>query len=53
VEFEVDGNTVRIVRRDKKKGRAKSRGERAIEALRGTATKGYTTDEIMKMFRGE
>ena len=51
VEFIYEGNTVRIVRA--KKGKGKSRGRRIVELLEGTATSGMTTDEIMRLTRGE
>jgi AbrB family looped-hinge helix DNA binding protein len=50
VRFEVEGNTVRIVREEKAAG---SRGERLVERLRGRATSGLSTDEIMALTRGE
>jgi AbrB family looped-hinge helix DNA binding protein len=50
VEFEVDGDAVRI-RRARRSGK---RGEALIALMRGTATKpGMRTDEIMKLTRGE
>ena len=51
VEFIYEGNAVRIVRARKKKG--KSRGEQIVAALRGTGTVRMTTDEIMRLTRGE
>ena len=47
VEFQVEGNTVRIV--PAQKG---SRGRRIVEHLRGRATVNMTTDEIMALTRG-
>jgi AbrB family looped-hinge helix DNA binding protein len=51
VDFEVVGNTVRI-----KKARGRSqhgRGRSIVEHLRGKATSGMTTDEIMALTRGD
>ena len=55
VEFRVEGDSIVVARA---KGRARpgmSRGERAVQALRGTATKNrhLSTDEIMKLRRGD
>jgi AbrB family looped-hinge helix DNA binding protein len=50
VEFEIDGNAVRIRRARTRKG---SRGERLVERIRGRATVAMTTDEIMALTRGE
>ncbi len=50
VEFEVDGNTVRIKRAQ---APALGRGQRLIELMRGRAKGGLTTDEIMALTRGE
>ncbi|MGH8436003.1 MAG: AbrB/MazE/SpoVT family DNA-binding domain-containing protein [Pseudomonas sp.] len=47
VEFEVDGNAVRL---RKAKG-ANRRSARLIARLRGRATSGLTTDEILKHTR--
>jgi AbrB family looped-hinge helix DNA binding protein len=50
VEFEIDGDSVRI-RRAKA---SRSRGEMIVANMRGTATnRGMTTDEIMALTRGE
>ena len=49
VRFEVDGNTVRIVREE----RQSSRGQRLVEMMRGRARSGMSTDEIMALTRGE
>ena len=49
VRFEVDGNTVRIVREERQSGR----GQRLVELMRGRATSGMSTDEIMALTRGE
>ncbi len=51
VDFEVVGNTVRI-----RKGRGRrsgARGRSIVNHLRGKATSGMTTDEIMALTRGE
>lgn len=52
VEFELDGDAVRIVRA-KPPGRRESRGERAVRLLRGRATVRMSTDEIMALTRGD
>ena len=53
VEFEYVGGRVLL----KSKGRAKTRGQRAVERLRGSATsktfKAKTTDQIMALLRGK
>ncbi len=49
VDFVVDGDTVRIVRRANA-GRA-GRGAKAIRRLRGTGTIKMSTDEIMALTR--
>lgn len=51
VEFEFDGETVRIVRAGK--GQRPSRGEEFVRRLRGSGTVQMTTDEIMALTRGE
>jgi antitoxin PrlF len=50
VRFEVEGNTVRIVREDNPSG---SRGKRLLERMRGRATSRMSTEEIMALTRGE
>lgn len=51
VEFEVEGNTVRI---KKARGRrTRGRGRSIVARLRGRATAGMTTDEIMALTRGD
>jgi AbrB family looped-hinge helix DNA binding protein len=50
VRFEVEGNAVRIVREEKSTG---GRGERLLERLRGRATSGLSTEEIMALTRLE
>ena len=52
VEFELDGDAVRIVRA-KPSGRYESRGQRAVRLLRGRATVRMSTDEIMALTRGD
>lgn len=51
VEFEFDGNVVRIVRVASDDGRG--RGARIVAHLEGRADAGMTTDEIMALTRGE
>jgi AbrB family looped-hinge helix DNA binding protein len=50
VRFEVEGNTVRILREEKPAG---SRGERLLARLKGRATSGLSTEEIMALTRSE
>ena len=50
VRFEVEGNTVRIVREENPSG---SRGQRLLERMRGRATSRMSTEEIMALTRGE
>jgi AbrB family looped-hinge helix DNA binding protein len=49
VEFVLDGDTVRL----RKAEGAGRRGRRLVEHMRGRATSGMTTDEIMALTRGE
>lgn len=51
VEFEADGDTVRI----RKKTGGRTRGQMIVEHLRGRATakREMSTDEIMRLTRGE
>jgi AbrB family looped-hinge helix DNA binding protein len=49
VRFEVEGQAVRILR-EESVGR---RGEKLLARLRGRATSGLSTEEIMAMTRGE
>lgn len=49
VEFSVDGNSVRLV----PTRRGSSFGRRIVEHLRGKATAGLSTDQIMALTRGE
>lgn len=51
VDFELDGDTVRIVRTKVAKG--ETRGERAVRLLRGSGSGKMTTDEIMALMRGD
>ena len=51
VEFVVDGDAVRIVKAAHPKG--ETRGQRLVRLLRGSATAGLTTDEILELTRGE
>ena len=50
VEFEVDGDSVRV----RRKRRAKARGQRLLDAMRRAPrpTPGMTTDELMALTRG-
>ena len=50
VHFEVDGNAVRIVREERATG---GRGAKLLERMRGRATSGMSTEEIMALTRGE
>lgn len=50
VRFEVEGNTVRILREEKP---ADGRGRRLIERMRGRATSRLSTEEIMALTRRE
>jgi AbrB family looped-hinge helix DNA binding protein len=50
VHFEVEGNSVRIMRDEKSGG---GRGERLLARLRGRATSGLSTEEIMALTRRE
>jgi AbrB family looped-hinge helix DNA binding protein len=49
VEFRVEGKAVRMIPARK----ARLRGRRIVERLRGSGTVRLTTDEIMAMTRGE
>jgi len=51
VNFEFDGTVVRLVPATERNGNG--RGARLVAHLRGTATLGMTTDEIMAMTRGD
>ena len=50
VEFTLDRDGVRITQAAKP--RARSRGREIVEHMRGRATSGLTTDQIMKLTRG-
>ena len=50
VDFEVEGNTVRI--RKARGRRPRASGRSIVEHLRGKATTGMTTDEIMALTCG-
>lgn len=52
VEFEVEGNAVRI-RKRRRGARAGRRGKSLVQHLRGKATSGMSTDEIMALTRVE
>ena len=47
VVFEIDGNAVRITRAET----SRARGNTLIARMRGTATSGLTTDEILALTR--
>jgi len=49
VDVVEDGDTLRIVR----VANAPTRGQRIVERMRGRATAGLSTDEIMALTRGE
>jgi AbrB family looped-hinge helix DNA binding protein len=49
VRFEVEGNTVRILREEK----PGSRGQRLVDRMRGRATSRMSTEEIMALTRLE
>ena len=51
VQFEFDGDAVRIFKARAKVGR--TRGEEIVRRLRGSATVKMSTDEIMALTRGE
>ena len=51
VAFELAGDHARIRKAGRDAGES-ARGRRALEALRGTADLGMTTDEIMALTRG-
>jgi AbrB family looped-hinge helix DNA binding protein len=50
VRFEVEGNTVRILRAERSPG---GRGDRLLERMRGRATSRMSTEEIMALTRQE
>jgi AbrB family looped-hinge helix DNA binding protein len=49
VRFEVEGSAVRIIREEKAGGR----GQRLLERMRGRATSGMSTEELMALTRSE
>lgn len=51
VEFEVDGNNVRLVKLAGGKGR-KTRGQKLVDRLTGRGEFTMTTDEIIALMRG-
>jgi AbrB family looped-hinge helix DNA binding protein len=51
VDFEFDGETVRIVKARAPRG--ETRGQEIVRRLRGSATVRMSTDEIMALTRGE
>jgi AbrB family looped-hinge helix DNA binding protein len=51
VDFELAGDSVRIVRAEAPKG--ETRGQKIVRRLRGSATVKMSTDEIMALTRGE
>jgi AbrB family looped-hinge helix DNA binding protein len=55
VEFAVDGDVVTLKKVPAGKKPGMSRGEKIVAALRGTRSvnKGLSTDEIMKLLRGD
>jgi AbrB family looped-hinge helix DNA binding protein len=50
VRFEVEGDTVRIIREEESAG---GRGKKLLQRMRGRATSGLSTEEIMALTRGE
>lgn len=48
VRFEVEGNAVRILREEKSVG---GRGRRLVERMRGRATAGLSSEEILALTR--
>lgn len=50
VRFEIEGDTVRIIR---EQGPVEGRGKKLLERMRGRATSGLSTDEIMALTRAE
>ena len=48
VRFEVEGNAVRIIRKERSEG---GRGQRLLERMRGRATSRMSTEEIMALTR--
>ena len=52
VDFVIDKGVVKVVKA-KKGGKRRENIRKAIERVRGTADIKMTTDEIMRMFRGD
>jgi AbrB family looped-hinge helix DNA binding protein len=50
VEFSIDRGAVRMMKATRPSGR--SRGREIVEHMRGRATSGMTTDQIMRLMRG-
>jgi AbrB family looped-hinge helix DNA binding protein len=50
VRFEVEGTAVRIVREERTAG---GRGQRLLERMRGRATSGMSTEEILALTRSD
>jgi AbrB family looped-hinge helix DNA binding protein len=50
VRFEVEGDAVRIVKADRSTG---GRGQKLLDRMRGRATSGMSTEEIMALTRSE
>ena len=50
VRFEIEGDTVRILRQERPPN---GRGRRLVEGMRGRATSGMSTEEIMTLTRSE
>jgi AbrB family looped-hinge helix DNA binding protein len=50
VRFEMEGDAVRILREETSTG---GRGQRLLERMRGRATSGMSTEEIMALTRSE
>jgi antitoxin PrlF len=55
VEFDVDGEVITMKRVPPRKRPGKSRGEKIVEALAGsrTANRDLSTDELMRLLRGD
>jgi AbrB family looped-hinge helix DNA binding protein len=51
VEFTIDGDAVRITKA--RRSAARSRGRAIVEHMRGRGTRTMTTDELMRLTRGE
>ncbi len=50
VRFEVEGDTVKILRQDKSFG---GRGQKLVDRMKGRATAGMSTEEILALTREE